>query len=178
MSELLLPAHVVPWTCPHKDCKGDVIRIGGSPFSCTKGHKDIFVSPRPSVAIALELCLPNLHGVVFVTRAIHPIDEECLAGGFLNPGETLKQGGVREYREEAGIPVPIDRLKYVRDDYIPDNHVTHVIFSARWHVSDGPLPPFVPNKEAKSRRIVTNAAELPNTLFTIHREVAYNILSV
>lgn len=51
-----------------------------------------------------------------------------LPGGRLEQGETLEQGVVREFKEETGLDVAVDRLLYVCDIKHSGYTAIHVTF--------------------------------------------------
>ncbi len=52
-----------------------------------------------------------------------------LPGGRLEQGETLAEGLIREFREETGLDVQIDRLLYLCDVSASGHKVLHVTFA-------------------------------------------------
>lgn len=54
-----------------------------------------------------------------------------LPGGRLERGETIAQGLMREFREETGLDVTLDRLLYLCDAEASGNTLLHITFAVR-----------------------------------------------
>jgi ADP-ribose pyrophosphatase YjhB (NUDIX family) len=64
----------------------------------------------PKVAVGTIIRLPD-NGIVLVRRGIEPgYGLWVFPGGYIDRGETLEAGAVREAREECGLDIRIDRL--------------------------------------------------------------------
>ena len=83
---------------------------------CEHGHQHF---PRlDSIGIAAVLCPASTHVLLGRGLGFPPGLVSCLAG-FLEPGETLEQGVAREVREEAGVQVLPEHVRYVASQSWP-----------------------------------------------------------
>jgi len=115
--------------------------------TCNLVHYD---NPRTIVG-----CVPAWQDqVLLCRRAIHPRHGYwTLPAGFLENGETTRQGAIRETLEEANARVEIDALYRLFD--LPHIHQIHVFFRARLLDLD-----FSPGIESLETRLFTEA-EIP-----------------
>jgi len=73
--------------------------------SCGEIH---YENPKPSVAL---LCRNAAGEILLVKRNTEPgVGRWCLPGGFLEMGETVQQGALRELQEETGLEGELVRV--------------------------------------------------------------------
>ncbi|MCH5324898.1 MAG: NUDIX hydrolase [Eubacterium sp.] len=66
--------------------------------------------------------------ILIVKQKLSESREWSLPGGRLERGETLEQGLKREFKEETGLDVQIERLLYLCDVNASGNTVLHITF--------------------------------------------------
>ena len=100
-----------------KSCVGNIYSDG-----C--GHI-MFNNPIPIVTMLQPVIREGRAGLAIAQRS----DNEgwALFAGHVDPGETLEQGAVREFREETGIPHWPSALSYVKSQFTP--HQVMAVFS-------------------------------------------------
>jgi ADP-ribose pyrophosphatase YjhB (NUDIX family) len=80
----------------------------GWPRTCTTCGRTSYRNPLPVVVVLL----PAGRGLVVVRRNIEPSKGMLtLPGGYLDLGETWKQGARRELLEETGIDIPAEVIE-------------------------------------------------------------------
>src|SRR5438046_56430 len=102
-----------------------------------------WVNPLP-VSVVL---LPVDNGLLLVRRAIPPIGQRALPGGYINLGESWQEAGAREMLEETGIRIEAGEIEdfYVRSAPPPDTLV--IVFGLARPRKRSELPAFTPNEE-------------------------------
>ncbi|MBC2710949.1 MAG: NUDIX hydrolase [Desulfosarcina sp.] len=84
-------------------------------------------NPLPTVDIIIEV----KGGIVLIERK-NPPHGWAIPGGFVDYGESVENGAVREAREETGLNVRLKDLLYVysRPDRDPRHHTLTTVFVA------------------------------------------------
>ena len=86
-------------------CGGGLKKLDEITFQCEKCKNKMFVNPEPVASVILE---KGEDQILLAKRAIEPAkDTWDVPGGFIKPGETAEQAGVREIKEELGITINI-----------------------------------------------------------------------
>jgi 8-oxo-dGTP pyrophosphatase MutT (NUDIX family) len=101
----------------HKHCHycGHEYASKAYPYRCQNEQcrQTVWLNPLPVVVVAVPLvvqsCLPVQKGFLGVRRAIEPIGEVCMPGGYVEKKDTWQEGALREIREETGLDT--DTLK-------------------------------------------------------------------
>lgn len=106
---------------------------------CVECGKHIYVNPRPTTSGILE----NERGEILLTvRGVDPgkgmLD---FPGGFVDLGETVEEGFIREMREELGVEVQNPQILFsYLEDYAFDGEVLPIIaFAVRGTIAGGTL---------------------------------------
>lgn len=116
--------------CPH--CGGALEECdppGGHRSCCTVCGSVVYRNPAPVVVATVV----DGDGALFVRRARAP-DRGCwsMPGGYMEIGESPRDGAARELGEETGIEVDPADLRFVGTDYEPlgeDQGVVSIIFA-------------------------------------------------
>ena len=69
--------------------------------------------------------------ILLVKQKVNDKRNWSLPGGRLEHGETLKQGMLREMKEETGLDVEIVRMLYLCDVKASENTILHITFLLR-----------------------------------------------
>lgn len=67
--------------------------------------------------------------ILLVKQRLSEAREWSLPGGRLERGETLEQGLIREFREETGLDVRVDKLLYLCDAEASGYQLLHITFA-------------------------------------------------
>ena len=120
-----------------------------------------FKNPLPTVDIIIEV----QGGIVLIER-LNPPHGWALPGGFVDYGESVEDGAVREAREETGLDVRLKDLLYVysRPDRDPRHHTLTTVFVA---TADGQP---IAADDAKAVGVFT-ARKLPSSLAFDHADI-------
>lgn len=94
------------------------------PRNCPACGHTFFRNPLPVSVVLVPL---EQGGVLGVRRAIPPVGELALPGGFVNWGETWQQAGAREVEEETGLVVEPGHLKLLDVQSVESGHL--LVFS-------------------------------------------------
>jgi ADP-ribose pyrophosphatase YjhB (NUDIX family) len=142
----------------------------GSPFHdsqrwprvCSSCGSTTYRNPLP-VTIVL---LPVDDGLMLIRRGAAPRQGQlALPGGFIELNETWQQAAARELFEEAGVRVSSEQIE---DFGVRSTHDGYLlVFGLGPQLREVDLPPFVPNKEAGARTLITAPTELA---FPLHTE--------
>lgn len=91
-------------------CGKEITEVAYDTYRCGAGHTQ-FRSPAPTASVVLV----DGDKLVMSRRAIHPnIGMVDFFGGFLESGETLEAGAIRELEEELGVtPEAYSELAYL-----------------------------------------------------------------
>ncbi len=114
------------------------------------------------------MLLPVDGGLLLVRRAIPPIGQLALPGGFINLGESWQEAAARELFEETGIRITSSEIEdyCVRSTPPPDTML--IVFGLARPRRAADLEPFVANDEVSERVI----APAPTSLaFALHTDV-------
>ena len=91
--------------CSHKNSFSLI--DGNMRYHCPKCKTIHYQNPKPTAT----LIVPKNNQILFVRRAFEPA-KGCwsLPGGFLELGETLKEGALRELKEETNLKGEVSKL--------------------------------------------------------------------
>ncbi|MEI6777936.1 MAG: NUDIX domain-containing protein [Chloroflexales bacterium] len=132
------------------------------PRICASCSSKTYRSPLP-VTILL---LPVDDGLLLIRRAAAPRQGQlALPGGFIEMNETWQQAAARELLEEAGVRISPELIEDFGARTTHDGYL--LVFGLGPQLREVDLPPFVPNKEAGARTVITAPAELA---FPLHTE--------
>jgi ADP-ribose pyrophosphatase YjhB (NUDIX family) len=130
------------------------------PRSCAGCGRMSWANPLP-VSVVL---VPVDGGLLLVRRAIPPVGELALPGGYINLGESWQEAGARELFEETGLTVDAAELTHFQTRSTPKPDTLIIIFSVARPRSG--LPPFTPNEEVSELVVAREPAELAFSLHT------------
>jgi len=67
--------------------------------------------------------------ILLIKQYVTPTRGWSLPGGKLEPGETIEQCLVREWKEETGLNIKVKELLYITDRfYDAERHIVHISF--------------------------------------------------
>jgi ADP-ribose pyrophosphatase YjhB (NUDIX family) len=132
------------------------------PRTCSGCKQMSWVNPLP-VSVVL---LPVDDGLLLVRRAIPPVGELALPGGYINLGESWQEAGARELFEETGIQISPNEIQdfHVRSAPKPDTLL--IVFGLARPRKKSDLPAFVPNDETQAITVVSAPIPLAFSLHT------------
>jgi ADP-ribose pyrophosphatase YjhB (NUDIX family) len=133
------------------------------PRTCGGCGEITWVNPLP-VAVVL---LPVDEGLLLVRRAIPPVGELALPGGYINLGETWQEGAARELFEETGIRIEASEIRDFQTRSAPPPQSFLVVFGLAQPRHAAELPPFAPNDEVSE--LVIARAPIP-LAFNLHTD--------
>jgi 8-oxo-dGTP pyrophosphatase MutT (NUDIX family) len=100
---------------PHKHCHycGTKYASKDYPFTCPNPEcgKKVWLNLLPVIVVAvpvirlLEDDAPKFVGVLGVRRAIHPVGELCLPGGYMEKHQTWQEAAIAEVVQETGVNI-------------------------------------------------------------------------
>jgi ADP-ribose pyrophosphatase YjhB (NUDIX family) len=129
--------------------------MSGYPRTCPSCGKQVWDNPSP-VAVVLQPVVENGRtGLLVVRRAIPPVGELSLVGGFIEAHETWQESAAREMAEEASVKIAPDSLEPLWFVSVP---YCVLLFSIAPPLSE--LPEFVPNEEASARTVIFEPVKL------------------
>jgi ADP-ribose pyrophosphatase YjhB (NUDIX family) len=107
----------------------------GKIVSCPRCGGEVFryESPVPTIDIIIEVERESeVEGIILIYRKNQPRGW-ALPGGFVDYGETLEEGAVREAREETGMEIECPRQfhSYSDPQRDPRRHTISTVFIAR-----------------------------------------------
>jgi ADP-ribose pyrophosphatase YjhB (NUDIX family) len=131
------------------------------PRTCSSCSRVTYVNPAP-VAV---LVLPVDDGVVAIRRGIEPRKGQlALPGGFIDLGESWRDGCARELREETGIEVDPTAIDLFDVHSAPDG--TLLVFGIARPMAAASLPAFVATNETSECVVLREPTELAFPLHT------------
>jgi ADP-ribose pyrophosphatase YjhB (NUDIX family) len=119
-----------------------------------------WVNPLP-VSVVL---LPVDDGLLLVRRAIPPVGQLALPGGYINQGESWEEAGARELYEETGIRVDPSELVHFQTRSTPPPDTLLIVFAVARPRSG--LPSFTRNEEVSELVVGRAPMELAFGLHT------------
>lgn len=142
------------------------------PRTCSECRHSTWRNPVPVMVLLVPLA--DYPGQVLgVRRGIPPsVGGLALPGGYLESGETWREGAVRELREETGLVVNPHMVEHIAVESTPRNPDVLLVFG---HVLVPQTFPhaFIPNEEVTSVEPVGLETMLA---FPTHQEVARKYL--
>ncbi|CAM3791023.1 NUDIX domain-containing protein [Kibdelosporangium persicum] len=149
----------------------------GTPYADTSGYPRVcaacgaqaWANPTPVAIVLVPVDVRGRTGLLVVRRAIPPVGELALVGGFVDADETWQQAGAREVYEEAGLVIDsgsLEPLWFTSTEPCP-NRV--LLFGVAPKIQASGLPPFEPNSEASERGVVFGTRGLA---FPLHEDAA------
>ncbi|RSM77321.1 NUDIX domain-containing protein [Kibdelosporangium aridum] len=141
----------------------------GYPRVCSGCGMQTWANPTPVAIVLVPVKDGSRTGLLVVRRAIPPVGQLALVGGFVDQGETWQQAGARELCEEAGMLVDSATLQpmWFTSTEPDPRHV--LLFSLALEMQASDLPPFTPNSEASERGVIFGPRGLA---FSLHEEAA------
>ncbi|MFM9960170.1 MAG: NUDIX domain-containing protein [Planctomycetaceae bacterium] len=132
------------------------------PRTCSSCNKTTYQNPIP-VAVVL---VPVDHELLVIRRNIEPRKGMlALPGGFIEVGESWRQGAKRELMEEVGIEISSESIKVFDVKSAPDGTV--LIFGLTDRIGKEQIK-LHPNSETQEIAFIDRAQELG---FPLHTEV-------
>ncbi len=131
------------------------------PRRCTACGEMTWRNPIPVAVVVV----PVDDGVLLVRRAIPPVGELALPGGFIDGGESWEVAAAREVREECGIEISGLRLARVLS---PPDGAMMIVFGVAAPLTEADLGTCAPNTETQALVIVREPTELG---FPLHTQV-------
>jgi len=156
--------------CP--ECGGELVRElieGRRRLRCQKCGEIHYENPLPATAVVVR----NEKGELLLVKRNDPpsIGEWCLPGGFIEMGETAREGALRELKEETGLEGEIVRVIDVAtrvNGYWGDV----ILIGFEVNVVGGELSPSDDASEARYYPL----DNLPEIAFDTHRKVLQAVL--
>ena len=165
---------------PHTHCHfcgkslEEAIAFDGG-LKCSLCKNTNWVNPTP-VAVLIAHCgyseYRDQHAVFAVRRGIEPFKGQlALPSGFIVSGESWQEAAVREANEEIGLHCrvnsPLECPEHVLTESTPDKKIVLIVGHVQgvFYIED----PFVPNREALERVILTPDVS-EQLCFPIHRK--------
>lgn len=139
---------------------------GSFPMTCEGCGETTWLNPLPVIVVLV----PVGDALIGVRRGIPPkIGTLALAGGYVDPGESLRHAASRELREETGVVVDEGLFTILEEHPTPDG-IYLLIFAIAPQIAatEAELPPFVPNPEVTERVMLTGTEDLA---FALHTQV-------
>lgn len=110
------------------ECGGEFSVGGKNLLVCSKCHFQFFINARPCVGAVLVS--EGKYG--FCVRGIEPhIGTLDVVGGFLDYTENFEEAMEREAKEELGIQIEIEKLKYIgscNSEYEFGGYILHPVY--------------------------------------------------
>lgn len=144
------------------------------PRKCPGCGVQVWANPIPVSVVLVPIVKDGRTGLLVVRRGIEPRRGHlALVGGFVEEQESWAEGGARELREEAGVPVDAATLRpfwFTSTEPRP-NRV--LLFSVAPPIEASALPPPPPNEETEERGVVFGPGGLEEVFaFPLHVEAA------
>jgi 8-oxo-dGTP pyrophosphatase MutT (NUDIX family) len=112
------------------------------------------------------LVVPVGRGVIAIRRAIPPIGQLALPGGFIDHGEDWRAAAARELYEETQIRIEADTVRELR--VLSAGEGPLLVFGVAPPIDPAALPAFSPTDETLERVILDAPIELG---FPLHTQV-------
>jgi ADP-ribose pyrophosphatase YjhB (NUDIX family) len=148
---------------------GARFEAGPFPKACKGCGETTWLNPKPIIVVLAPIG-PLANKLVGIVRGIPPnVGGLVLPGGYVDPGESLREAASRELREETNVLVAPERFEILCERPTPDGRFL-LCFALCPSVAatEADLPPFIPNEEVQ-RRVVLLGIE--NLAFPLHHEV-------
>ena len=140
---------------------GAVFTMATWPRHCVICDNTTWQNPLPVVVVMARVC-PNLNSYsssyILIRRSIPPqVGELAFPGGYLDMGETWREGAARELREETGTSVSPERIQFheMITSPVSSNLVIFCKVDVDWDEVN-----FVPNDEVSGLYLAFNPTEL------------------
>jgi ADP-ribose pyrophosphatase YjhB (NUDIX family) len=131
------------------------------PRTCAGCGRTSWANPLP-VSVVL---VPTGGGLLLVRRAIPPIGQLALPGGYINLGESWEEAGAREVEEETGLHIDPGELVHFQTRSTPAPDSLIIIFAVARPRAE--LPAFTPNEEVSELVVAREPTELA---FSLHSD--------
>lgn len=103
--------------CPHCGSQ-DFVYINNFKFNCNTCDFVLY----HNIAAAVTIVFTHEDKVLFTVRNVDPDKGKLdLPGGFIDPGETAEEAACREIKEELGLDISPEVLKYITTS--PNNYL-------------------------------------------------------
>ncbi len=146
----------------------------GYPRTCPSCGRMVWANPKPVVVTLLPVVDGDRTGLLVVRRAIPPVGQLALVGGFMEVGETWQECAVRELWEEAAVKVEPAGLRPILFDTPEPATDLVLLFSLAPPIQAAELGLFEPNDEASERAVIFEPQELA---FPLHTDLARRYLT-
>lgn len=78
---------------------------------CSKCGHIMYFNPNPVAVVIVPVKYRKEYGVLLIKRAIEPqIGGWAFPGGYINRGESIEEGAIREVKEETNLDIKVKRI--------------------------------------------------------------------